>query len=106
MDKAYPLSTPMMVRYLDPKQDLFRPKKEDEQIFGLKIPCLNAIDALMYLAQCTRLDIVFFVNLLVRFNFEPTKRHLNSVKHTFCYHRRTINLGLFYFNALTKKSRS
>ena len=95
-----------MVRYLDPKQDLFRPKKENEQIFGLKIPYLNAIDAIMYLAQYTRLDITFFVNLLARFNSEPARRHLNNVKHIFCYHQRTINLGLFYFNELTKKSRS
>ena len=49
MDKAYPLSTLMVVRSLEPHKDLFYPTKPDEEIFGLEVPCLNAIGALMYL---------------------------------------------------------
>ena len=56
----------------------------------------------MYLAQCTRLNIAFSVNLLARIRSEPTKRHWNGVKHVFRYLRGTINLGLFYYNELTK----
>ena len=75
MDKAHPLSTPMVVRSQDPQKDQFRPKESDEDILGPEVPYLNAIGALMYLAQCTRPDIAFAVNLLARFSSEPTRRH-------------------------------
>ena len=50
MDKAYPLSTPMVVRLLEPHKDPFRPKEPDEETFGPEVPYLNTIGALMYLA--------------------------------------------------------
>ena len=101
MDKAYPLSTHMVVRSLEPHKDLFRPKEPDEEIFGPEIPYLNAIGALMYLAQCIRSDIDFAINLLARFSSELTKRHWNGIKHIFCYLQETIDLGLFYSNKTT-----
>ena len=40
------------------------PSKEDEEeIFEPEVPYLSAIGALLYLAQCTRPDISFVVNL-------------------------------------------
>ena len=74
MDKAYPLSTPMVVRLLEPHKDPFRPKEPDEKIFGPEVPYLNAIGALMYLTQCIGPDIASTVNFLPRFSSEPTKR--------------------------------
>ena len=68
MDKAHPLSSPMIVRSLDVKKDPFHPKEEHEALLGLKVPYLSVIDALLYLAQCTRPNIAFLVNLLARFN--------------------------------------
>ena len=50
MDKAYPLSTSIVVQSLEPHKDLFHPKEPDEEILGLEVPYLNAIGALMYLA--------------------------------------------------------
>ena len=50
----------------------------------------------MYLAQCTRPNIAFTVNLLARFSYEPTRRHWNGIKHIFRYLRGTIDLGLYY----------
>ena len=50
----------------------------------------------MYLAQCTRPDIAFAVNLFARFSSEPTRRHWNGIKHIFRYLRGTIDLGLYY----------
>ena len=96
MDKAHPLSTPMVVRSLNPQKNQFRPRESDEEIFGPEVPYLNAIGALMYLAQCTRPDIAFTVNLLARFCFEPTRRHWNGIKHIFRYLLGTIDLGLYY----------
>ena len=45
MDKAHPLSTPMVVRSLDPQKDQFRPRESDEEILGPEVPYLNAIGA-------------------------------------------------------------
>ena len=98
MDKAYPLSTPMVFRSLDIKKDPYRPKEDDENVLGPEVPYLSAIGALLYLAQCTRPDIAFSVNLLARYSSEPTKRHWNGIKHIMRYLRGTTNLGLFYSN--------
>ena len=81
MDKAHPLSTPMVVRSLEVSKDPFRPQEENEEPLGLEVPYLSAIGALMYLANATKLDIAFFVNLLARYSSSPTRRHWNGVKH-------------------------
>ena len=72
MDKAHPLSFPMIIRSIDAKKDHFHPKEENEALLGPKIPYLSAFSALLYLAQCTRPDIAFLVNLLARYNSAPT----------------------------------
>ena len=64
MDKSHPFSSPMVVRSLDVTKDMFRPKEENEELFGPKVPYLSAIGALMYLANYTRPDIAFSINLL------------------------------------------
>jgi hypothetical protein len=98
MDKANPLSTPMMGRTLNVEKDPFRPKEDNEEDLGSEVPYLSAIGALMYLANCTRPDIAFAVNLLARFSSRPTKRHWKGIKHIFRYLRGTSDLGLFYSN--------
>jgi hypothetical protein len=96
MEKAHPLSTPMVVRSLDVKNDPFRPQEDDEEILGFEVPYLSAIGALMYLGNCTRPDIAFSVNLLARYSSAPTRRHWNGVKHVLRYLRGTTDMGLFY----------
>ena len=105
MDKAHPLSSPMIVRSLDAEKDHFRPKEENEALLTLiyEVLYLSAIGALLYLAQCTRLDIAFSVNLLARLSSALTRRHWNGVKHILRYLRRTIDLGLFYSKESTLK---
>ncbi|GJS95796.1 hypothetical protein Tco_0802764 [Tanacetum coccineum] len=71
MDKAKPLSTPMVGRSLNVDNDPFRPCEDDEEV-----P----------------------VNLLARFSSSLTKRHWNGIKHILRYLRGTVNLGLFYPN--------
>ncbi|KAM1882388.1 hypothetical protein ACFX13_003885 [Malus domestica] len=95
-DKAKPSSTPMVIRTLDAKRDPFRPKGDGEEILEPEVPYLSAIGALLYLAQCTRHDISFAMNLLARYSNAPTRRHWNGVKDIFCYLKGTTNLGLFY----------
>ena len=74
-DKAKHSSTHMVVRSLDAKLDPFRVKEDEEEILEPEAPYLSAIGALLYLAQCTRPDISFVVNLLARYNNAPRCRH-------------------------------
>ena len=53
----------MVVQSLDVKKNPFRPKEDGEAMLGPEVPYLSAIGALMYLANCTRPDIRFSVNL-------------------------------------------
>ena len=103
MDKAHPLSSPMVVRSLDVKNDPFCPYEKGEELLGPEVPYLSAIGALMYLANCTRPDIAFSVNLLVRYSSAPTRRHWNGIKHILRYLIGTTNMGLFYSNKSKEK---
>jgi hypothetical protein len=96
MNKSYPTRTPMVVRSLDMEKDIFRPRDDNEEILGQNYPYLSAIGALMYLANSTRPDIAFAVNLLARYNAAPTKRHWTGIKNIFRYLNDTRDLGLFY----------
>ena len=102
-DKAHPLSSPMIVRSLDAKKDHFHPKEENEALLGPEVPYLSAIGALLYLAQCTRPNIAFPVNLLARFSSALTRRQWNDMKHILHYLRGTTYLGLFYLKESTLK---
>jgi hypothetical protein len=81
MDKAYPSKTPMVVRALEKDTDPFRPRQEEEEVLGSEYPYLSDIRALMYLANNTRPDIIFAVNLLIRYSAAPTMHHWNRVKN-------------------------
>ena len=98
MDKAHPLTSPMVVRSLDVDKDPFRPRGNDEEILGPEVPYLSAVGALLYLASHTRPDISFSVNLLARFSSCPTLRHWNGIKHIFRYLQGTRDKGLFFSN--------
>ena len=74
----------------------FRHCEKDEESLGPEVPYLSAIGALMYLANYTRPDIAFSVNLLVRYSSAPTRRHWNGIKHILRYLRGTTDMSLFY----------
>ncbi|XP_059306192.1 secreted RxLR effector protein 161-like [Lycium ferocissimum] len=97
MDEAHPLSTPMVVRSFGMNKNPFRPQDKDEEILGPEVPYLSAIGALMYLANTTRPDIAFSINVLARYS-APTRRHWNGIIHILRYLKGTIDLGLFYSN--------
>ncbi|XP_049364029.1 secreted RxLR effector protein 161-like [Solanum verrucosum] len=52
----------------------------------------------MYLANATRPDIEFSVNLLARYSSSPTRRYWNEIKHILRYLKGTSDMGLFYTN--------
>ena len=66
IDKAHPLSSPMVVRSFDMKNDSFRPYEKGEELLGLEVPYISVIGTLTYLVNYTCSDIAFFVNLLAR----------------------------------------
>ena len=72
MDKAHPLSTPMVARSLDVKKYPVRSCEKGEVLLGPKVPYLSAIGALIYLANYTRPGIAFFVNLLAKYSYTLT----------------------------------
>jgi hypothetical protein len=80
MDKVYPSKTPMVVRALEKDTDPFQPRQEGEEVLGSEYSYLSINGALMYLANNTRSDITFVVNLLVRYSAAPTMCHWNGVK--------------------------
>ena len=86
----------MVVRLLDVNKDPFRPQGNDEEILDSEVPYLSTIGALMYLANTTRPDIAFAVNLLARYSSAPTRRHWNGIKHILRYLKGTTDMGLFY----------
>ena len=93
MDKAHPLSSPMIV---DVKKDPFRPCENGEELLGPEVAYLSVICALLYLANYTRPNIAFSVNLLARYSSAPTQRHWSGIKHILCYLQGTTDMGLFY----------
>ena len=52
MDKAYSLSSPMVVQLLDMKNDSFCHCENGENLFDHEVSYLSDISALMYLDNC------------------------------------------------------
>ncbi|RVW45253.1 Retrovirus-related Pol polyprotein from transposon TNT 1-94 [Vitis vinifera] len=101
MDKAHPLSSPMVVRSLDVKKTISSLRK-DEELLGPEVPYLSAIGALMYLANCTRPDIAFSVNLLARYSSAPTRRHWNDAGYLSDPHKGRSQTGGYIKGDRTK----
>jgi len=51
----------MVVRTVDAARDLFHSKEDKEEVLEPEVPYLSVIGALLYLAQCTRSNILFVV---------------------------------------------
>ena len=79
MDQAHSIRTPMVVRSLDPSRDPFMPRSSNELALGPQHSYMDVVGALMYLANCTRPDISFAVNLLARYSHDPTRRHWTGI---------------------------
>jgi hypothetical protein len=94
MGKVYLSKTPIIVRALEVDTDPFRSLEEGD-VLDPKFPYQSAIEALMYLANSTRPNIAFVVNLLARHSVASTKHHWNGVKNILRNLQGTTGLGLF-----------
>ena len=89
----------MAVHSLDVKNDPFRPcEKGEEELLSPEVQYLSAIGALMYLANSTRSNISFSINLLAKYGSASTQRHWNGIQHILRYLQGTTDMGLFYSN--------
>ena len=74
-----------------------------KNLLGPEVPYLSVIGAFMYLANCTRSDIAFSINLLAKYSSTPTQRHWNGIKHILHYLQGTTDIGLFYSKELKQQ---
>ena len=96
-----PVSTPMEPGLcLSPEQGAETPEERTEMS---DLPYINAVGALMYLATCTRPDIVYLGSLLARFSANPGQKHWQAVKHLFWYLKQTLDKQLNYSSSVSKK---
>jgi len=68
------------LKSIDVDKGFFRSQENDEELFGPEVPHLNVIGSLMYLANYTRSDIVFILNLLSKILFFTYKKTLDWSK--------------------------
>ena len=94
MDKCKPVAVPMNNSEKLTKEE--SPKSNNETAAMKDVPYQEAVGCLMYLAQSTRPDILYAVNMLSRFNKNPGQKHWNGVKHVMRYLRGTSNFKLVY----------
>ena len=87
MDAIHLLSSLMMVRSLDLKNDEFRPCNEG-------VICLNLKFRIWHIAIGLKLHFLLLYWLAMV--LKPTKQHWNDVKHILGYLKGTEDLGLFY----------
>ena len=95
MNKANPLSAPMIGRSKT-SNNPYAPCKEEEEEFHNRTQYLTVVGALLYLSTYTHPDISFALSVLARHNQKPGIRHWNGVEHLLHYLRGTEDLGLFY----------
>jgi hypothetical protein len=93
METCNPINTPMEVRG---DRELYGVVQEGEQLLEQNVPYFSAIGELMWLANRTRPDIAFAVNVLARHATKPTRRHWNGIKRILRYLKKTADFGLLY----------
>ena len=87
------LPTPMEVRG---ERGLYDDAKEGEALLDGSTPYMNAIGELMWLANRTRPDIAYAVNVLARHASKPTHRHWAGVKRIMRYLKGTADYCILY----------
>ena len=72
------------------------PKTSEEVDSMRKIPYASAVESLMYVILCMRMDIYYMVGIVSRYQSNPGLKYWESVKHILKYLRRTKNYMLVY----------
>lgn len=94
MQDCNPLLTPLDVN-IKLNKSMYLQKKEEEMEM-VNTPYQKAVGSLLYLSQCTRLDISYAVNLVSEFNNNPGKSYWCAIKRIFKYLEITTGHKLEY----------
>jgi hypothetical protein len=94
MENCDPVGTPMLPGLKLAKEQA--PTTPEEIEYMKKVPYINAVGSLMYLAIATRPDIAHAVGILARFSANPGIAHWKAVKHLLRYLKGTVNYGITY----------
>ncbi|UYV68112.1 hypothetical protein LAZ67_5003088 [Cordylochernes scorpioides] len=94
MIECRPVSTPLDISFPISKGDC--PTDEEEKERMKAIPYRELIGSLLYLANCTRPDLMFSVTRLAQFASNPGRRHWQAAKHVLRYLHGSLNLSLVY----------
>jgi len=72
------------------------PQTEEEKAEMARVPYRQIVGQLMYLANCTRLDIAYALNMCAKFCANPGKTHWNALKWILRYLVGTKDLCIRY----------
>lgn len=100
MEEAKGISIPV-----DPNVKLSRrmnPSNDEERKSMLKVPYSELIGSLQFLANVTRFDIAFGVNMLSRFLQDPGPEYWKAAKRVLKYLKGTSNEGISYNGIISK----
>ena len=98
---AYPVDTPMVTRQVSNREQRKREKEfdsnnSDKSVSLINVPYRETVGSLLYLAGSTRPDISYAVNVLSRYQMNPTENELKLVERVFQYLKGTVAMGLVY----------
>lgn len=94
MSDCNPVATPLDPNVILSSSDC--PSTPEEWEGMSKIPYLNTLGAVAYLAIATRPDISYAVGVLSRFSHNPGKPHWEALKRLLRYLKGTIDFGIQY----------
>ena len=97
----HPQRTPMVTTQTSNRERKQREDESDVETLtrtktNVNAPYREAVGSLLYLANATRPDISYAVNVLSRHQIEPTENDWTMVKRVFRYLKGTKNKGLTY----------
>ena len=68
----------------------------EEKEYMKTVPYASAVGSLMYVMLCTRPDICYSVEIVSRYQYNPSREHWTVVKHILKYLRRKRDYMLVY----------
>jgi tellurite resistance protein len=93
MDTCNVMWTPVEVRG---DREQYGEREEGEAALDGSLPYFTVIGELMWLANRTRPDIAFAVNVLARHTSNPCMRHWRGAQRIMKYLKGTVDYGIFY----------
>jgi hypothetical protein len=88
------LSSYAKVKLVPAKVSLQLHAFKDEPVLNLNFNYRSAVGKLNYLAQTTRLDIMYSTHQIAKYSSDPRQSHGEAILYLVRYLKKTCNLGL------------